>query len=638
MAGIKFDEQYFDNFARRSNGSVQTYNSLIKQDQKNKRTPTADEIALQTLVWDRYKKSQSNTGSGAVFDTIVESIKAQESGQYLKSLQSEMITGDDLKKLGDDFKKEIDGNLSGPEAISKVLGERIKDSGLMILQQQSALLEEINIKAGLTGQLSKDFREEITAANPKLLQMGIGFDELAMAASKLIEQSGRFNVINQKTFERAGEVAKAYVGTLDTLVAMYPEFEKVGLGAADAQERIRDAGKSSLELGLQSQKTTKELSGNLSKLNEYGFQNGIAGLTRMVQKATEFRINVGEVFKIAEKVMSPEGAIDLAANLQVLGGAMGDFNDPMKLMYMATNNVEGLQDALIGAAGGLATFNKEQGRFELVGVNLRKAKEMAATMGVSYEEFSKGIIASSERAVASSDLMARGLNFKDPKDKEFLINMAQMKGGKMTIEVPSKELRNMMGLAEGVTDIALDQMTDQQKELLLKYREEFKQLTDNEVIRNQATAVGNIERDLNFLAAKARLEGGKLVAEAAELAGFNLFKDVVKQSKETSEKGGKAMENIVKVLSETMKSNLTEEEKESLGKTRWSEQKGKISEEQLKNENKMQSQANNTTTTIKQELTFKSDTYSDEIARLASKYPQSFMVGSLPGGEPFIKR
>ena len=64
------------------------------------------------------------------------------------------------------------------------------------------------------------------------------------------------------------------------------------------------------------------------------------------------------VTKLADKAFSPEGAMELTAQLSAVGGAFGAMNDPLKLMYMTTNDMNGLQDALAGTVKGLATFNQ----------------------------------------------------------------------------------------------------------------------------------------------------------------------------------------------------------------------------------------------------------------------------------------
>ncbi len=442
------------------------------------------------------------------FGVLLKNIAGAQQNQYgMPGLSEELLQINDIYNLIFDSQDK----LMSPKDIMTTAINKSVESLVLYYRQQSSLLTTINEKAGMTGKYSEAFREELSKANPVLLQIGIGFNDLADAAEKSITQSGRFATNNAETWTRAGVVAKAYVGTLSDLVGMYPEFEKIGVGAADAQERIGAAGRAALGLGLQAQKTTKDLSTNLSKLNEYGFKNGIDGLASMVRKATEFRMSMDEVFKIAEKVMSPEGAIELSANLQVLGGAIGDFGDPLKLMYMATNDVEGLQDALIGAAGGLAVYNEEQGRFELSGINLRKAKAMADSLGVSYQEFSKGAISAAERAEAASSLLARGLTLSDDQ-KRFITNISQMKGGKMTIELNSEKLQNEFGAKE----VALESLTQDQLAKLTEFQEEFIKKTDEDIVRQQATDIENMTRDISSIKAIATQQLGVFMSDIAK--------------------------------------------------------------------------------------------------------------------------
>ncbi len=472
--------------------------------------------------------------TGGVLNAGAEIIGAQEQTGYLPQMTEEYI------KMSGVIKGMVDaqGNLKGATDMFKTVLGAIGDQGLLYYRQQTELLGQVNKELGLTGKFSEAFRDELTQANPELLRIGIGFQELSGAATGLVQETGRFLSLNRETWKDAGYAASAYVGTLSDLVRMYPAFEKIGVGASDASKQIEKAGRGSIALGLQAQKVTKELGSNIGKINEYGFQNGIQGLTKMVQKSIEFRMSMETAFKVADDVMDPDKAIDMAANLQAIGGAIGDFNDPLKLMYMATNNVEGLQDALIGVAGSLATYNEEQGRFEITGVNLRKAKAMAAELGISYSELANGAIAAAERSSAASELMASGLSLSD-EQQEFLTNISTMKGGRMTIELQSDKMREYFGKNE----VALEELTDAQVSQLMKFQDEFKELSTEEIVRKQATDTENISRDMNFVAALLRMEFGKTGAKLVDAVGFDPAKiaaQTLKASKEAAPgiKGG----------------------------------------------------------------------------------------------------
>ena len=375
--------------------------------------------------------------------------------------------------------------ISGPGLATGVgmYGEILKQ-----LKMESDLQTKINEQVGLTGELSEAYRNNIMKSIPVATSLGYNFQNVADMIGRMGENSGRFNLISEETLKNTFAVSRAFVGDLATLADTFTEFEKIGQGAFDTLDAIARSGRASLTLGLNSKKTTDLLKANVEQLNSYGFQKGIDGLNRMVQRSIELRMNLGEVFKVADQVMDPEKAIALTANLQVLGGAIGDFNDPMKLMYMATNNVEGLQKALFDAASTLATYNSEQGRFEITGVNLRRAREMAAQLGVDYKELAKAAVAGQERTLANNQLLAKGFNI--PKeDREFITNMSQMKNGQMVITIP-EDIASQLGMN---TETALKDLTNSQIEQLRENRKKLEDKSPEQIARGQFNSIQNME-------------------------------------------------------------------------------------------------------------------------------------------------
>lgn len=368
------------------------------------------------------------------------------------------------------------------------------------LKAESELLSEVNSKVGISGELSEGLRKDMIAASVEASRYGITLSEIGNFYTQMSNESGKMALINRQLMEDAMPVATVLDKTLADMASTVAEFEKVGLGADKTIQQLDKTATNTIGLGLNARKIADSIQKNIGLLNQYGFENGYKGLERMAQKAAEFRMEMASVTTIADKVFSPEGAIDLAANLQVLGGAIGEFNDPLKLMYDATNNVEGLQDALIGAASGLATYNQEQGRFEITGVNLRKAKEMANALGITMGELNKTAIAAAERSSAAAALMGRSFDIKD-EEKEFLINMSRMEGGEMKIVVP-ESLQEKLG---NVQEIALDQITEQQKNILTEYQKEFQRMDSKSIAMSQLTETQKLVRGMDVLASYVRV-------------------------------------------------------------------------------------------------------------------------------------
>jgi hypothetical protein len=475
-----------------------------------------------------------SAGLGGTVETIFKGlnkviISAAGSAQAIADTQMggpEAAGGESINKLFEIFQR----GGANPLAVG---WEAIKTSGAEIMNQlkaESELRYKINSSTMLTGQLSEDLRGDIEQSSVSAARYGMSMSDVADLYVGLTTNSAKFSLINKETMNTAIPVAAALSMSMTEMATTISEYEKVGVGIDQTIQGISDATTNSVSLGMNAKEVTKSMQANIGKLNEYGFRNGIKGLEDMARKASELRMNMDSVFQIAEKVFSPEGAIDMVANLQVLGGAIGDLNDPLKLMYMATNNVEGLQDALAGAAGSLATYNQEQGRFEVTGANLRKAKEMAGQMGITMGELNKISIAAAERTQAASALMSSGLTMK-AEDREFITNLSRMEGGEMKIMVP-ESIAQKLGVP---TKIALDSLDEKTKEALLSNREAFKQMSPAEMAQNQLTETQQISRNMGVIAAYVKVRAAQTIRGAVEGANIDkLIGDLNKSVKGTA--------------------------------------------------------------------------------------------------------
>jgi hypothetical protein len=397
-------------------------------------------------------------------------------------------------------------------------------------EKEIDLRNKINSQLGMAGDMTIDFRNNIEDASVKMVDIGYGFDDVADTLISITENTGTMGMLGADVLERSRFTIRAAIGDLNKIPGFIQNFSDIGIGAESSFKQIEKSFKGSMELGLIGRRVVSDVNTHLSKINEYGFKNGVEGLTRMVQKSIEFKVNMDKVFTLASNLFDPDKAIDLAANLQSIGGAIGDFNNPLKMMYDATNNVEGIQDALIGAASSLSTYNREQGRFEVTSINLRKAKAMADQFGMTLEELTKISIKSSERQSAATSLMSRGLSLDD-KEKEFLTNISRMEGGKMVIDVSS--ISKEFG---GAQQIALDELTDTHVETLKKYQSQFKEMDIKDIAREQFTTTQNIALNVSALVAIARLRVGRETSKLGRTLDDVFGKDLDSALREQKDK------------------------------------------------------------------------------------------------------
>ena len=370
------------------------------------------------------------------------------------------------------IKGVLDGALKGGEAILGDLAELDKE-----------LLERVRGAGGYVGLAATDMMRSVRVAMIAAQEAGASTDDTLGAVKSLMENSERMSIYSEKTISDGMLASVAFTKNARTILENAENFRNVGIGLDDASKSITAIGLDSVKLGLSAKATSETLIKNIGNLNAYGFQNGIKGLGKMVQEAQALKINMDDVLKVADKLYDPESAINLAANLQVVGGAFGDLGDPIKLMYDATNNVESLQTSIIGAARSLATYNAEQGRFEVTGVNLRRAKAMSDALGISMGELTNMAVKGAAKFEAMSQLdIFPSLN---DEQKEFVSNLATMKDGKVGFDIP-KSMVERLGL-ENVKDgfVGLSDLSDKQISQLQEMQKSAADEKPIDIARNQ---------------------------------------------------------------------------------------------------------------------------------------------------------
>ena len=213
-------------------------------------------------------------------------------------------------------------------------------------------------------------------------------------------------------------------------------------------------------LGLNARIVTKEVTENLDLMNRFSFNDGVQGLTKMAAQASMLRFDMRTTKDFADRVLRPEGAIEMAAGFQRLGLAVGSLGDPFKLMNDAINDPGALQDSLIKATQQFISFSKETNSFKISQQGILTLKEMATLTDISYEQLTKSALAAADLDTRLSAINP-SINFKSENDKILLANIASMgEGG--TYEVNLKD--NTKKELQNLNQEEFDELIKQQKE------------------------------------------------------------------------------------------------------------------------------------------------------------------------------
>jgi hypothetical protein len=308
----------------------------------------------------------------------------------------------------------------------------------------------ISVDVGMTAKQMMLLRQEASKAAVNIQVMGISVAEILTGQKVYNDELGRTVILSKIQME---DMAKIALGTdlgADGAARMAASFEAFGYNMTDVKDLVETTFITNQKLGLNSSKVLKNIEGSLKTAQKYSFKDGAKNLAQMAQTATSVKMSMESVFGLSEKLFELEGAVELSAQLQVLGGSFAALGDPMQLIYQARNDMEGLQKSLIDATKGVAMFDKATGEFKIPAMELQRLRKVAEATGLSIDEMTESALALSRQDMALSQLK-KGLIFQQPQ-LEAIKNLAQLNKGTGKFEI------NVAGKAELLENLDPDRL------------------------------------------------------------------------------------------------------------------------------------------------------------------------------------
>lgn len=263
-------------------------------------------------------------------------------------------------------------------------------------------------------------------------------DTIGTSAEKLIN-------INKENVMQALKLSKAMGVTAEEVGKMYSNIMKMGMGQQKANEILEKTFKAARAYGVDASKLADTVSQNILKSQAYGFKDGVEGLTKMAIQAQRVGISMDEAAKAADKAFSPEGAIEMASNLQMLGGNMGGLTDFHSLMYMAQSDTGALQDQILKTTSSMVDFNSKTGEFKINPEMRRNMTQYADSIGSTYDKVAEGAIKfRKEQEIMSRLPMSAGFSEEDKSIISAIGELGKDKAGNVTVQIQDPETGKMV--------------------------------------------------------------------------------------------------------------------------------------------------------------------------------------------------
>ena len=247
-----------------------------------------------------------------------------------------------------------------------------------------------------------------TVEQNKRMQLSMTYNisspEMIKIQSGIMAQLGRNVVLDQVgTVGRNanGELIKNFDSELENVIAAYTAFsgspetinkmivgyDKIGMSAKAAAKAAGKLFHEASEYGINLQAYAKNFTENLEMAQMYNFRNGVNGLKEMARKATEIRQDMRQVANFADRVSTVTGAVETAAQLQVLGGSFAAFSNPFAMLNEGLTNMEALEERFSKMSMGAAKYNPNTRQIEMDPATRLKMKRAAEVMGVDPSKF-----------------------------------------------------------------------------------------------------------------------------------------------------------------------------------------------------------------------------------------------------------
>jgi hypothetical protein len=273
-------------------------------------------------------------------------------------------------------------------------------------------------------ELSYAIKSNITGAFTDVKLLGGSLGDIARIQKDTIDSLNKAVIINSEYFDDMYATAKVTDQYASTLVF---NFDKVGASIYDIKDTMQETVNISRSMGLDATEVSSRMVSNLEKMNMYGFERGVQGLSMMAAKSAMFKLDMSSTFGLADKLINPEQAIEFSSRLQALG-IQSELVDPFRAMDLATNDVEELQNQIIGLTKGMTFFNEETGKVEILKERRGVMRELATAAGMSAQQFAELTIQSATAQKKLSEIKLPELSMTE-ENKMMVANLAQLKEG-----------------------------------------------------------------------------------------------------------------------------------------------------------------------------------------------------------------
>jgi hypothetical protein len=283
--------------------------------------------------------------------------------QLLTDLQEEQK---ELIKNEKAVNAEIKAQEKTRAKINAVLAETNRQIkiGLRYLMDSDKIIKSTVLNLGMSGTKAEFMRASFEQSAGYVARLGGSLEDVGTIMTGYADETGRARIMSAEMVKDITAIGKGTGLGIEAATKLGAQFELMGFDAKSTMDYVQGVVDTTERMGVNTTKVLKNVNDNFKRLNLYTFQQGVKGMAQMAAYAEKFRVDVGQALNAADVARSLEGAIDLAAQLQIMGGEFSK-TDPFELLFLARNDPAKYTEKVADMTKGVVTFRKvADGTFE----------------------------------------------------------------------------------------------------------------------------------------------------------------------------------------------------------------------------------------------------------------------------------
>ena len=392
--------------------------------------------------------------------SLLESIERRITGE--QAYEDKLLRINSLREVASGLTREerkaVDDNIKRLEkelSITKKIGDSRKDLIKTITQFDKTpifaslmdgdrAIKQTNLSLGLSNKqvFSLSMGANVLATNFQgsamyAARLGMSLGDVAKMQMAYSDQSGRSLSLSSDMLKNIILIGAGTGMGAEASGRMAANFDLIGINASSTKEFVEETVNRSQQMGLNASKVFTTLNSNFSKLQQYTFKNSVNGLRDMVMYSQKFGISLEEAMTSANKARRLDDVIEMASNLQVLGGQFAKLGDPMAMLYESRNDLEAYNQRIGDMTNGLIVMRKTANgfNFELASPADRDRMDYAAkAMGKTTESLMQQALQSKKILETRKAMSTLSISKEQKELIEGLANL-DTKSGKMTVNI-----------------------------------------------------------------------------------------------------------------------------------------------------------------------------------------------------------